>query len=122
MERLKVRYAPPPPPSSLDPANQADYKRRLRRALEDALLSAGQDEPGGVQVVRARTAVRELIRLIAFSAYKSPDMAVPSKTRGWCDRFAKELRADIDLFQRAEAAGETSETIYIDERVMDWPR
>ena len=122
METLTVKYASPPPPTALDPANQPDYQQRLRAALEAALLTAGQDEPGGVQVVRAQTAVRELVRLIAFAAYKSPDMAVPSRMRGWCDRFAKELRAEILLFQRAEEAGETADAIYVDEGVMEWPR
>ena len=117
-----MRYTPPPPPSALNPANQPAYAARLRAALEDALLSAGQDEPGGIQVVRVQTAVHELIRLIAFSAYQSPEMKVPSRLRKWTEEFGRELRWAIQTFQRADAAGEAREMMYVDDAAMEWPK
>jgi hypothetical protein len=122
MELLSMKYSPPPPPRFIDPASQPEYAKRLRTALETALLEAGQDGVGGIQVVRSRTAVGELIRLIAFAAYRSPDMQLPSRCRKWTEEFAHELRLAIREFQRAEAAGKTRETIFIDERLMEWPR
>jgi hypothetical protein len=115
-------YTPPPPPRSLDPANQPEYEQRLRDGLHQALIDAGSDDPGGACVIRVATAMAELVRVMAFAIHNAPAVQVPSHRRSACEEFAKSLNLTIANMQRAAEAGELPEMIRVDDQAIRWPQ
>ncbi len=122
METLLVKYAPPPPPSALNPANQPEYERRLREGLHKALLDAGCDKPGDPRVIRVATAMAELVRIMGFAVHNAPAMRVPSHRRKACEEFARSLRFQIEARLRGAKDGEMAEFVRVDDAAIEWPR